>query len=274
MKLSLVFSAVIGVFGLAVFSAKAATIAITNADFEANILANPGAQNDNFTVTTGQGATITPAPGWTFGYNQIDNYSAYAGISDLAAANLSSEGALDNNIVWLFVAANKQTTSVWARQTLSATVELNTRYTLTLRVAQAARAEGNPSLPNPIFPTLGNGVDTGNVFARLRAGNATTAMPGFLSSASSVSAPGDHEWVNWTLVWETGASEALAGQALMIELFNTASSVGGLPVEVFYDDLVLTTSAVPEPGTWALLGGAGWLMGRRPGRDSQRSVTA
>ena len=246
-------------------SVRAALIAITNPGFESNVLANPTiGQNDNFIVSTGQGVTPVTVPGWTFGYTQTTSFSAYGGISDLGVNNHTSEGTLDNNILWLFVEGNKQTASIYAYQTLADTVQLNTRYTLTLRVAQSAHAEGNAALPNPSFPALGNGVSTGDVFARLRAGDRNTAMPGFLAASSVVSTPVDNGWVNWSLVWETGAVEALAGQALVLELYSQANTIGSsAAVEVFFDDVALTATAVPEASSLSLLGGSGLLaLGR------------
>lgn len=250
----------------AVLPALADSISITNPGFESNVLANPGpGQFDNFIVAAGEGSTITAVPGWAFTATQINTFTSYGGVSDLAAANHAPEGAIDNNIAWLFINEGRQTGSVSARQTLAASLQNNTRYTLTLRVAQSAHAEGNPALDNPIFPTLGNGVNTGEVFARLWVNSASTAMPGFLAGASSVSVPGDDTWVNWTLVWETGANESLAGGILGIELYNQANTQSlSVPVEVFFDDVALTTSVVPEPSA-AMLFAAGvvWPALRR-----------
>jgi hypothetical protein len=137
-----------------------------------------------------------------------------------------------------------------SQQLAGSFLENNTRYTLSLRVAQARREEGVESKPNPVFPALGDGVTTGDVFARLRVGSLATPMPGFQLGASSVSAAADDEWVNWTLTWQTGDAEPLAGQALFVQLFHQGTRpVGGLPAEVFFDDIAIT--AVPEPSAMA-----------------------
>ncbi len=253
---------------LSLFTTRAfsAAVLITNPGFESNILANPGAgQNDNFITAVGQGVSVTSVPGWTFSTTQTSSFSSYAGVSDLAVGNHVPEGALDNNVAWFFIQEGKQTATLSANQTLGEALQNNTRYTLTARVAQSAHAEGNPAFKNPIFPTLGNGVDTGDVFARLWVNNSSTPMPGHIVAASSVSAPGDNLWVNWTLVWETGASEPLVGGTLGIELFSRANTVGYLnPVEVFFDDIALNTAAAPEPSRAVLmLAGIALICARR-----------
>ncbi|MGC4003913.1 MAG: PEP-CTERM sorting domain-containing protein [Pirellulales bacterium] len=79
-------------------------------------------------------------------------------------------------------------------------------------------------------------------------------MPGHLVASSTFVAPNDDQWVDWTLVWETGANEPLAGGTLGIELFaRAATTANNLPAEVFFDDLtldVVSTAAVPEPSTF------------------------
>jgi|GEM_PF-6930320 len=255
------------VFLAATTAAQAAMI--VNPGFESNLLANPNpSEFDNFIVAVGQEAVITQVPGWTFSAVQQDSYTSYGGVSDLATANHGPEGSIDNNIAWLFINQGRRTASVSATQLLGETLQANTRYTLTLRVAQSARAEGNPALANPTFPVLGDGVTIGDVFARLFVGSTGTAMPGFQALQSSISVPADNTWVNWTLVWETGSAEALAGTTLGIELFNRADTQAtNLPAEVFFDDLMLTAVAVPEPGASWLGVCAAALLGRRRRRD-------
>jgi hypothetical protein len=245
----------------------ARAVAIVNPGFESNPLTNPNpGEFDNFIVAVGQGQPLASVPGWTFTAMQLDGFTSYGGVSDLGNANHGPDGLIDNNIAWLFINEGRRTASVSVTQILAETLQPNTRYTLTLRVAQSARAEGNPALDNPLFPTLGNGVSTGDVFARVYAGASGSTIPGFRSALSSVSEPADNAWVNWTLVWETGASEPLAGTALGIELFNRADTQAlGVPVEVFFDDIALSAVIVPEPGTatMLLLASAGAVSLRR-----------
>jgi hypothetical protein len=260
-RASLAFAAL---FCAGVSAARA--VPITNPGFEGNVLANPAAgQPDNFINAVGQGATLVAVPGWTFTAAQTDSFTSYGGVSDLGDFNHALDGPLDNNIAWLFINEGKQTGSVSVTQTLAQTLQNNTRYTLTARVAQSTNAEGKEPLDNPAFPTLGNGVNTGDVFARLYAGSPTTAMPGFLPALSVVSVPADDTWVTWTLTWETGANEALTGTPVGIELFNRANtSALAVPVEVFFDDIALTAAPTPEPGALALLALAALpLAGRR-----------
>lgn len=256
--------------GLTASLTDAAPIAIVNAGFESNLLSNPPmGQPDNFIVAAGEGATITAVPGWTFVATQIDTFTSYGGVSDLGVFNHSLEGPLDNNIAWLFINQGRRTGAMSVFQTLGDTLQNNTRYTLTLRVAQSAHAEGNQSLPDPNFPALGDGVSTGDVFARMRVGSTATAMPGFLPGESTVSIPPNNEWVNWTLSWQTGPNESLAGAPLVIELFNRANTQGSpLPVEVFFDDVTLSAVAVPEPSVSALAAALGVLLGLRRQRPT------
>ncbi len=237
-------------------TASAVPIPITNPGFESNVLPNPSpGANDNFITAVGEGSVITTVPGWNFSATQVNSFTCYGGVSDLGIGNHAPDGLIDNNIAWLFINEGRQTGTISVEQLLSATLQNNTRYTLTARVAQAAHSEGNPALDNPVFPALGNGVSTGDVFARLYLGTPATPMPGFLSGLSFVSVPADDTWVNWTLVWETAAAESLAGATLGIQLFNRANTSSlTVPVEVFFDDIALNAVAVPESGSLALVG--------------------
>jgi hypothetical protein len=255
---------------------SAAPVAINNAGFETNVLSNPSPSGpDNFIGAAGQGTTPTAVPGWTFtaGSNP-DSFTAYGGVSDLAVPNHATEGLLDNNIAWLFIRPTGVFGSMSVSQQLAGiSLENNTRYTLSIRVAQARREEGIESKPNPVFPALGDGVSTGNVFARLMVSGLATAMPGFLPALSVVSAPADNEWVTWTLNWQTGASESLAGQALSVQLLHQGTqAVGGLPAEVFFDDVAVTATAVPEPTTFVnLVFGMSLLWSQRRRRSKNSS---
>lgn len=249
MRVSLFLSAALSFATLAP-GLPAATLVVNNPGFEANVLANPPASGpDNFLGAAGQGTTPTAVPGWTFAAaSNPDSFTAYGGVSDLATPNHAPEGLLDNNIAWLFLRPTGVAGSMSVSQQLAGSLlDNNTLYTLSLRVAQARREEGLESKPNPVFPTLGDGVSTGEVFARLRVGDLATPMPGFQPALSSVSTVADNEWVTWTLNWQTGAAEALAGQPLFVQLLHQGTRpTGGLPAEVFFDDVAVT--AVPEPG--------------------------
>src|SRR5688500_7589733 len=74
----------------------AAQLPVANPGFEGNALSNPPASGpDNFIGAAGQGITPTPVPSWTFaaGTNP-DSFTAYGGVSDLAAPNHALEGGL------------------------------------------------------------------------------------------------------------------------------------------------------------------------------------
>lgn len=216
-------------------------IAIRDGDFEATRLANPAeGAGDNFIICAGDNAPIKPAAAWTFvGSAPPKSNAFYAGISDLGVHNHGPEGRRENNILWLYIPENRPKASLSVTQQLTAAVQPKTKYTLKVKVAQSAHAEGKANMPNPDFPKLGDGVSTGDVFARLRVGTVATEMPGYVSS--EVSEPPDNEWVTWTIVWQTAATEPLAGKKLVLEFFSTAEK-HPRPVEVFFDDVELTTA--------------------------------
>ncbi|MGC4003914.1 MAG: hypothetical protein QM811_12615 [Pirellulales bacterium] len=132
---------------------RAAPITIANPGFESNILANPtSGQPDNFIIAAGEGATITAVPGWSFTATQTSTFATYGGVSDLGVFNHAGEGALDNNIAWLFIAANKNLSSMSARQTLTASLQNSSRYTLRAGRSVGARRRtiriGQPDVPD------------------------------------------------------------------------------------------------------------------------------
>jgi hypothetical protein len=143
------------------------------------------------------------------------------------------------------------------RQTLGVTLENNFRYTLTLDVGNNDAFGGGVFF----FPTLGDGVSTGNVFARLLANGGGSAMPGFLPGSSTVSIPAPGAFTPWTLVWQTGPSEPLAGTTLVVDL-SVGGGDGTTPIEAFFDNVSLTS--VPEPSSVVLLlACGGMLLARR-----------
>jgi hypothetical protein len=228
-------SRVTSIFGLmlvcALTSASQAAL-VTNGDFEAQTITDGGLL---FTISD-----------WTI----ADANTAF--LYDPPADRMSSQGG-DNNTV---VTNPDPNTSV--RQTLGITVANNSLYTLTVDVGADSYPDGaGTSYP---LPPIGNGVSTGNLFTRLLANGGASPMPGFLSSNASVPSIGN--FVTWTLVWQTGASEALAGTGIVVELAQNAET------EAYFDNVSLTVTAVPEPASLSLLiGGSAAVMLRRRRRQ-------
>jgi hypothetical protein len=110
-------------------------------------------------------------------------------------------------------------------------------------------------------------VTGGNVFARLLANGGASAMPGFTSSNATVPTPG--QFTTWTMTWLTGASEPLAGSAIVVDL-SVGGGDGSTSIEAFFDNVVVTT-AVPEPAGVSLMAFGAIVVLRRRVRD-RRSI--
>jgi hypothetical protein len=119
-------------------------------------------------------------------------------------------------------------------QTTATALALNTTYTLSVAVGLR---------DNDTF-TFGGVVE-------LLAGSTV------LGTASGAT-PTLGNWDTWTLVYNSGSSNALAGQDLAIELMSTTNQTG-------FDDVTLNqASGVPEPAMFALVGvGLLGLVARR-----------
>jgi hypothetical protein len=221
------------ILGLALLIAQPAAAIVLNGNFEANTLANGGFQ--------------FPINNWT---NAPANT---IGLFDPDTNRMSSQGG-DNNTVVLYTA------NASLRQTLSVNLENLKTYTLTIQAGADSSMTGpNPTYP---FPALGNGVSTGNVLARLMANAGASAMPGFVPGMSSVSTPTLGNFTNWTLVWQTGASEPLAGTALVVDL-RILTGLPGNNESAYFDNVALTVGPIPEPSAAILVVAGGALLLRR-----------
>ncbi len=142
------------------------------------------------------------------------------------------------------------------RQVLVDTLQLSTEYTLTVEVGNFGPSVGDPWNFTG-FP--GYRVD-------LLAGSTV------LASDNNTLAPGEGIFLTSTVTFTTGLSHANAGQALSIRLVN----LNGTGVEVNFDNVNLTATAIPEPSSLALLT-VGTLLGlrirRRPSRHSSSQAS-
>jgi hypothetical protein len=186
--------------------------------------------------------------------------NAYQAVYDPDVLRLEAAG-VDNN--WLYQGTTASSASNSAKQNLSTPLADNTKYVLSVMT-------GFDTSTSYGYPAVGNGVSTGNVFARLlvdtsiaQDGSSLVAMPGFVAGLSSTPAPASHgSIVNWTLTWQTGPGEALAGDAIWVQLAMNASVAND---EVYWDNVSLVTS-VPEPSAALLVSailGATLLRRRR-----------
>lgn len=237
--------------------AAAQSLAIDNAGFEAN-----------------------PAAPGTFIVGLPDAWSAYdpAGILDGNANALGSirplgtsffpSGAPEADHAALVFLSGANAAPAGLQQTLAATLQAATRYTL--RVAVGNIASGT-SLPGS--------ADGGGVVYNL------AGFPGYrlelLAGGQLLAA--DHDslgasiaegsFATATLQFDSSAAPALRGQPLGIRLINLArpGSLAAPGIEVDFDDVQLLAAPVPEPGsTWLWLAGLATLSGltarRRHGR--------
>lgn len=197
-------------------TATASPITVLNAGFESEVLPGPGQYSLGVLLwdTTGVVGTFRPSAGSFPG-------GAPEGLNVAAAGNGAASGILS--------------------QTLAATLQANTTYTL--RVDVGARLD---------FPMAGYTI-------ALIAGNVILDV-----SSSLVPTPGT--FLTDTIVYHSGANPAQLGQSLTIQLSGTGgpSSVG----QTDFDNVRLdaTATVVPEPSSLLLLGpglaGLALLRGR------------
>ena len=125
------------------------------------------------------------------------------------------------------------------RQTLAATLQISTQYTLTVAVGNFAPQAGPFNFTG--FP--GYRVD-------LLAGAAV------LASDNNTLSPGEGRFLTSTVSFTTGISHANAGQFLAIRLV----SLNGPGVEVNFDNVLLDATAIPEPTSAGLVALAAVLL--------------
>jgi hypothetical protein len=141
------------------------------------------------------------------------------------------------------------------QQTLGATLQANTTYTLQVLVGNIASGVSIDETSYDLRGFPGYRIDLMAGGVVLESDNNTLA--GFLPEG---------DWGLSTVTFTTGSDNAQLGQALGIRLVNlnqTASVPTGADLEVDFDNVTLTANAVPEPAGAALLLAGGILLGRR-----------
>ncbi len=255
--------ALAGVTGLTAMAAptpsQAQSLAIENPGFEADVI--------------GDGAFVVLQPtGWQrydpFGL--IDQGANSVGvIRSSVPQTYFPGGAPEGAQAALVYLAGAVSGEAGLQQTLSATLQAQTVYTLSVEVGNIG---SGTSLPGS---TGGAGIFydlegfPGYRIELLAAGVVLAA------DSTSTGAIPEGDWRTATLSFSTGAAPEHLGQALGVRLINLdlASTPGQPKIEVDFDHVRLIAAAVPEPGSWALmlLGlGALPVLARRRARGLDR----
>ncbi len=210
---------------------RAQTIAIANPGFEEDIVLN-GAFNSN--ITPAQWTTYDPTGVLGRDYSDV-------GVLNPTGTSLYTGGAPQGSkvaLVFLWPQSSADYNQpVGLQQTLSATLQSSTLYTLTVQVGNIA-SDGNGSYSLVGFPGYS---------VQLYAGST------LLAQDNNTLAPADGTFALSTVSFTTGASHAALGEALTIRLLNL--NVPNSGIEVNFDDVQLTASAIPEPSSYALATG-------------------
>jgi len=216
---------------VAAVSVQAASIPITNAGFEAD--AQPPAT-----------LTVATPPGWSI-YNpaNINGVSDVVGTLNPATSGHFASAPEGSNVALVFM-GGPAVGEAGLQQTLAATLQANTRYTLTVEVGNIDEGTANLGYFNLLgFP--GYRID-------LLAGSTVIAS----DNNSLAGSLGEGQFLASTLEVSIGATHGQLGQALGIRLVNL-NIPGTIPepgIEVNFDDVRLSSEAIHvvdgESGDW------------------------
>jgi hypothetical protein len=209
----------------------AQTILINNAGFEEDVLD----ENEVFD------STVTPA-GWST-YDPtgvLDRDYSDVGVLKPAGTQLyGGTGAPEgSNVALIFLwpqSGADYNQPVGLQQTLGATLQSFTRYTLTVQVGNIA-VDGAAAFNLNGFP---------GYRVELLAG--TT----LLAQDNNTLTPGEGQFARSSVEYTT--DDLVEGGSLVIRLLNLNAPDSG--IEVNYDDVQLTATVIPEPSTYATLAG-------------------
>ena len=242
-------------FGLAccagIGAANAALVSIQNPSFEADF-AGPA----SFPVLIPQGWSLHDPN------SIVDQTQDAVGVVNPTDSTFFESGVPDgNNAALIFLAGDRGGGEVSLEQTLSVTLQPNTRYRLTVGVGNIASGFGAP--PFDQFFDL-DGFPGYRI--QLRAGDTVIAEDNNSLAGSLEEGTFGTSEITVTI----GATHADLGEALSIRLTNlnqlgTQDEPG---IEVDFDHVQLDATAVPEPGVmagWTGLALAGWVLLRRGG---------
>ncbi len=232
---------------LTVGGAHAVPVPVTNHSFELPV--------------TGPGTFVTnaPPPGWAAYGDSLDFFERTIGVLNPNGTTLYVEAVPDGNNVGVTFLTPQMDDEAGLQQTLAATLQTLTQYTLTVEVGNLA----NDVTPYDFDGFPGYRID-------LLAG--TTV----LASDDDTLLPGEGRFLTSTVQFSTGATHPNAGQALTIRLVNLDAAPG---IEVNFDDVRLdatalgTCPALPPVGCKAATASKGTLaLARKPGDPAKNSL--
>jgi hypothetical protein len=260
--------------GTRTLSAFLGLAVVTGLQAQASLLINnPGFENP--TAIDGNFQVVTPSAlvGWSaYDPNSIldDTLDALGVIMPLGTDYFPAGAPEGRNAGLVFLSGNVGGGEAGFQQTLSSTLDLNTRYSLSVSVGNIASGTGLPPSASLGFFDLdgfpGYRVD-------LLAGGTVIASD---NNTLAASIP-EGEFRVSTVTLDIGASHLNSGQALGIRLvnLNTPGTEEVPGIEVDFDNVILTATPVPEPalaGCLAAGGVAGFALIRRRRRLRNRGA--
>lgn len=198
--------------------AEGTTIPIVNPSFE-EPATDPG------TFVTGS------APNGWAAYGSINFSNRAIGVLNPADTSLYVEAAPERDNVGVVFLLPSAATESGLQQTLSATLQTSTDYTLEVAVGNIAND------PNPPHNSFDFGGFPGYRVELL-------AGASVIASDDNSLLPGEGRFLTSTVRLTTGMSESLAGQPLTIRLINLDGPAG---IEVNFDDVRLDAAPVATP---------------------------
>lgn len=206
-------------------TANAVLLTVNNFSFE-----NPSTAPATFTGDQASG----PAD-WSV-YNAGDTNSfRYFGVWNPATTDSYTDPVPDGfNVGVVFLLNTFSIAEAGFQQVLPSTLEVSTRYTLSVDVGNFDPGSGSAPWDFTGFP--GYRVD-------LLAGGVV------LASDNNTLMPAEGRFLTSTISYTVGASHTNAGQALAIRLV----SLNGTGVEVNFDNVLLDATAVPEPSSISMV---------------------
>jgi hypothetical protein len=208
--------------------ASAALISVINAGFEDPVLVDAG-------------STDTAPPGWNFSF--VPENDGEGGVWNPPTGAYPAEAPEGDNVGWLWDYSPWGSGEISLDQTLLSVLTANTHYTLEVEIGDPLSYNGDDY---DGFPGYRVELLAGGTVLSFDNNTLTITEGTFETSVVTFFAPSGH---------------AKLGEALEIKLFNLAQPTpGGDGNEVDYDNVRLTSVAIPEPSTFSMLAFCGIAM--------------